>query len=97
MDVASQLAPPGVDDYAILANTTEGMQVVDVTDPLGPVPLVARAAAGATRAFVEVQQMDRFLDEEGNVLKENSHPFTRYFTRDEIVRILSVSIEGCWP
>ncbi len=97
VDVASQLAPPGVDDYAVLANETLGMQLVDVTDPLAPLPLVTRAATGAKRAFVEVQQMDRFLDEEGNVLKENSHPFTRYFTRDEIVRILSVSIEGCWP
>ena len=46
--------------------------------------------------------MDRFIDEQGNPLKENSHPFTEVFTRDDIVRILSASINcdgasGCAP
>ena len=37
--------------------------------------------------------MDRFVDEQGNPLKENSHPFTEVFTRADIVRILSAPID----
>ncbi len=93
VDVCSDLAPPGVDDFAYLANTTFGLQVVDVTNPTAPVSLgTAPGAAGTTRVFAEVQQMDRFLDEQGNTLKENSHPFTDTFSRADIVRLLSVSI-----
>jgi hypothetical protein len=94
VDVASQLAPPGVDDYAVVANETLGLQVVDVTDPLDPVMLgTVPDSPGATRVLIEVQQMDRFIDEQGNPLKENSHPFTGVFTRADIVRILSASID----
>ena len=94
VDVASQLAPPGVDDYAIIANQHLGLQVVDVSDPRDPVVIgTVPASTGATRVFLEVQQMDRFLDEQGNTLKENSHPFVDTFSRDEIVRILSASID----
>ena len=39
--------------------------------------------------------MDRFLDEQGNTLKENSHPFTGTFTRADIVRLLRTDI-GCF-
>jgi hypothetical protein len=99
VDVASELAPPGVDDYAVLANTMVGLQVVDVTDPQNPVIIgVVPDSPGASRVLVEVQQMDRFLDEQGNQLKENSHPFTGFFSRDDLVRILSASIDcgsGC--
>ncbi len=49
-------------------------------------------ASGAARVFVEVQQMDRIIDEEGNELKENSHPGVRALTRTEIVQILSADI-----
>jgi hypothetical protein len=95
VDVASQLAPPGVDDYAMLANESWGLQVVDVTDPLSPEAIgIVGGSPGALRVLVEVQQMDRFLDEQGNQLKENSHPFTGIFSRAEIVRILSASIDG---
>ena len=43
--------------------------------------------------FVEMQQMDRFLSEQGDTLKENSHPFTGTLSRQDIVRILSTSID----
>ncbi|MHC4993143.1 MAG: GC-type dockerin domain-anchored protein, partial [Planctomycetota bacterium] len=94
VDVSSQLAPPGVDDYAVLANETLGLQVVDVNDPHRPRTLRTVAGpVGASRVHVEVQQMDRFLDEHGHPLKENSHPFTGIFSREDIVRILSSSID----
>ncbi|MHC4429511.1 MAG: hypothetical protein ACYS0D_13045, partial [Planctomycetota bacterium] len=103
VDVSSQLAPPGVDDYAILANLSLGLQVVDVNDPHDPVTIgTVPDSLGASRVLVEVQQMDRFLDEQGNQLKENSHPFTGIFSRADIVRILSAPINcepgpGCPP
>jgi hypothetical protein len=94
VEVVSQLAPPGVDDYAVIANETYGLQMVDVTDPLNPVGLgTVPDANGVSRVFVEVQQMDRFLSEQGDTLKENSHPFTGTIDRDAIVRILSASID----
>ena len=92
VDVASELAPPGVDDYALLANDTAGLQVVDVTNPLQPALVATVLATGASHVFVEVQQMDRFIDEQGAALKENSHPGVDTLTREEIVRILSADI-----
>jgi hypothetical protein len=92
VDVASQINPPGVDDYAWVANATLGLQVVDVTDPTSPVKVNASTASGVSRVFVEVQQLDRFIDEQGNLLKENSHPGAGHLDRAGIVRILSVAI-----
>ncbi|HHN77971.1 MAG TPA: hypothetical protein ENK11_04760 [Phycisphaerales bacterium] len=97
VDVASQMSPPGVDDYAMLANADGGLQVVDVSDPTDPLIVDAEPLAGASEVFVEVQQMDRFLNEQGRMLKENSHPFVRNFTRADVVRILSASITDCAP
>jgi hypothetical protein len=98
VDVASHMAPPGADDYAILANETLGLQVVDVNDPHAPVTIgTVPDSTPAARVLVEVQQMDRFVDEQGNLLKENSHPFTTVFSRDDIVRILSASIDCVTP
>ncbi len=92
VDVCSDLNPPGVDDFAYLANTAGGLQVVNVTDPTSP-SFVGTVGTGSTeRVFAEVQQMDRFLDEQGNTLKENSHPFTGTFSRADIVRMLSVTL-----
>ena len=94
VDVSSQINPPGVDDYAVVANSSLGLQFVDVSDPTSPNLVATQPAPGASRAFVDVQQMDRFLDEQGQTLKENSHPFTGTFDRDDIVRILSVPLEN---
>ncbi len=94
VDVSSQIAPPGVDDYAVVANNALGMQLVDVSDPLLPALVTTVAAPGASRVFVDVQQMDRFLNEQGEELKENSHPFVESFGRDDIVRILTAPLEG---
>ncbi len=94
VEVVSQLAPPGVDDYAVVANEYYGLQMVDVTDPLNPVEIgTVPDANGVSRVLVEVQQLDRFLSEQGDTLKENSHPFTGTLDRDDIVRILSASID----
>ncbi|MFQ5463101.1 MAG: thrombospondin type 3 repeat-containing protein [Phycisphaerae bacterium] len=95
VDVASHIHPPGVDDYALIANSVLGVQYVDVTDPRNPSLLTTLAAPGATRAFFEVQQLDRFIDEQGRQLKENSHPNVATLTREDIVRILSASIDTC--
>jgi hypothetical protein len=92
VDVASQMTPPGVDDYALVANGSFGLQVVDVTDPMNPSLLTTASASGADRILVDVQQLDRFLDEQGNELKENSHPGVEPMTREEIVRILAADI-----
>lgn len=97
VDVASQMSPPGVEDYAVLANTTEGLQVVDVTFPPNPLHVDTLAAPGASGVYVEVQQLDRFLNEQGRQLKENSHPFVQSFSRADVVRILSASITDCGP
>jgi hypothetical protein len=51
------------------------------------------------RVFVEVQQLDQFIDEQGVQLKDNSHPNTGVFTWDDIVRLLSTDIspvDPCW-
>ncbi|MFQ5491272.1 MAG: hypothetical protein ACE5GE_11165, partial [Phycisphaerae bacterium] len=94
IDVASQMAPPGVDDYALVANAELGLQVIDVTDPLNPNLLTTVGPGGATRVLVDVQQMDRFIDEQGNQLKENSHPGAGTLSRSDIVRILSADLGG---
>lgn len=96
VDVVSQLDPPGTNDYAICANASFGLQIIGVNDPTSPVAVGSvPGASGASRVFTEVQQMDRFLDEQGNTLKENSHPFTGTFTRADIVRLLRTDI-GCF-
>jgi len=92
VDVASEMTPPGVDDYALVANRELGLQVVDVTDPTNPTLRSTVASNSASRVVVEVQQLDRFIDEEGTPLKENSHPFVKTFCREDIVRILSADI-----
>lgn len=92
VDVASEMAPPGVDDYALVASGQAGLQLIDVTDPGNPQWLTTLDAAGAARVLVDVQPMDRFVDEQGKQLKENSHPGVGVLTREDIVRILSVDI-----
>jgi len=93
IDVASQLAPPGVDDYAAVANADIGLQLIDVNDPRNPVVVGDVPDSNpCDRVFVEVQQLDRFIDEQGTQLKDNSHPFTGVFTREDIVRILKTDI-----
>ncbi len=92
VDVASEMTPPGVDDYALVANSDLGLQVIGVSDPQNPVFLTTVAAAGASRVMVEVQQMDRFVDEMGEQLKENSHPGITLMSRHDIVRLLSIDI-----
>lgn len=92
VDVASEMTPPGTDDYALVANDQVGLQVIDVTDPLNPTWVRNVPAMGARRVLVEVQQLDRFINEQGNELKENSHPGVSVLTRADIVRILSAAI-----
>ncbi len=92
VDVSSDMNPPGTDDYAMVANSDLGMHVIDVTDPLNPVVVTTVDAAGAGRVYVEVQQMDRFIDERGMLLKENAHPGVGQFNRADIVRILLADI-----
>ncbi len=94
VDVVSQIAPPGVDDYAYVANRVHGLQLVDVSDPLAPLEVATVAAPGTAAVVVDVQQMDRFLDEQGNEVKENSHPFVTPLGRDAIVGVLAASLEG---
>ncbi len=91
--VSSQLAPPGVEDYAVLANQPGGMQLVNVTDPGNPTLVTTVGAPDVAEVFVDVQQLDRFLDEEGNQLKETSHPFVEVFDRQDIVNMLGVPLE----
>ena len=97
VDVASQMSPPGVDDYAMIANSVSGLQVVDVTEPTKPVFMGTTGSAGMSAVLVEVMPLDRFMDEQALNIKENSHPFIKNFRRADIVRILSASIEECEP
>lgn len=90
VDVSSHLAPPGVDDYALVANEPLGLQVVNLNDPRRPALVGTVAAPGVRALLVEVQLMDRFLDEQCNELKENSHPFISNPTRPGMELILSV-------
>lgn len=90
IDVNSHLAPPGVDDFAFIGNSELGLQVVNVNDPTQPALESTLTASGAGAVTVEVQQMDRFLDEQGRQLKENSHPFVDTLARLDIERVLSV-------
>lgn len=93
VDVSSQLAPPGVEDYAVLANQAEGLQLVNVTDPMNPALVTSVGAPNVTRVFVDVQQLDRYVDEQGNQLKETSHPFVEVLDRQDFVDLLEVPIE----
>jgi len=95
VDVSSEMTPPGVDDYAVVANGQLGVQIVDVTNPQNPSLIRALAASGTGRVFVEVQQLDRYIDEQGNELKENSHPNAGTFSRADIVRILGAEVNAC--
>ncbi|MEN8163474.1 MAG: IPTL-CTERM sorting domain-containing protein [Acidobacteriota bacterium] len=94
VNVSSQLAPPGVDDYAVLANSSEGLQVVDVTDPTAPTLVDEADVPEAGRVWVDVQPLDRFMDEQGRELKENSHPFVEPRGREDIVSQLGADLEG---
>ncbi|MCP3933760.1 MAG: hypothetical protein GY708_00155, partial [Actinomycetia bacterium] len=95
VDVSSDMNPPGVDDYAWVANDPLGVQILDVTDPQTPVLIKTLSVTGTARAFVETQPLDRYIDEEGNQIKENSHPNAGTFNRDDIVAILGAEIEAC--
>ncbi len=98
VDVNSQLSPPGVDDYAVIANADLGLQIVDVNDPNNPVVIGdVPSSAPCERVFVEVQQLDRFIDEQGVQLKDTSHPNTGVFDRADIVRILKTDIGSIEP
>jgi len=92
VDVYSHMTPPGVDDYALIANDGVGLQVVSVSDPTAPTLLGPVAAPGARRVFVDVQQLDRYVDEQGVLLKDNSHPGARAYSHAEIVRILKAAL-----
>jgi len=88
VQIISHPAPPGVDDYAYIATQT-GLALVDVNDPNRPQHLInLETASAGSRVFVEGQALDRFVDEFGRELKENSHPNASPLTRGEIVRIL---------
>ena len=93
VDIYSHMNPPGVDDYALIANSGGGLQAVSVGDPTAPALLGSVAAPGARRVLVDVQQLDRFVDEQGVLLKENSHPGARAYTHAEIVRILKAALD----
>lgn len=93
VDVYSHMTPPGVDDYALIANDGVGLQIVSVGDPTAPSLLGPVAAPGALRVFVDVQQLDRYVDEQGVLLKENSHPGARAYNHAEIVRILKAALD----
>ncbi len=95
VDVCSQIDPPGTNDYALLANSELGLQVVDVTDPLNPELISNSAAPNASRILVEVMQLDRYVDEQGNELKENSHPGgAAPLNHGDVVRILRADISA---
>ena len=93
VDVYSHMDPPGVDDYALIANSGGGLQVVSVSDPRAPALMGTVTAPGALRVFVDVQQLDRYVDEQGVLLKENSHPGARAYSRAEIARILKAALD----
>ncbi|MHC5111728.1 MAG: thrombospondin type 3 repeat-containing protein [Planctomycetota bacterium] len=95
VDVSSHMNPPGVDDYALVANNVLGVQYVNVTDPQNPALVTSLSAPGGERVFFEVQQLDRFIDEMGNELKENSHPGVQTMSRKQIVQILGAPIDLC--
>jgi hypothetical protein len=95
VDVSSDMNPPGVDDYAMVANSSLGLQIVNVTDPGSPALILTLPATGAVQALVEVQQLDRYIDEQGNELKENSHPDAGPFDRADLVRILGTPLSEC--
>ncbi len=94
VNVSSQMAPPGVDDFAVLANSSEGLQLVDVTDPTGPTLVDEAGVPNAGRVWVDVQPLDRFMDEQGRELKENSHPFVEPAGREDIVAQLGTDLDG---
>ncbi len=92
IDVFSHPAPPGVDDYAFIASDGRGLQVVNLNNPLQPVLIGPVEALSASKVHVDVQELDRFIDEQGNELKENSHPGARPLNREELIRMLKADI-----
>ncbi len=92
IDAFSQIAPPGVDDYAVVANDTKGLQVLDISNPQAISLVHATNTVGLSRVFAEVFQLDRYVDEQGNELIENSHEGARPFSHEELVRLLRVTL-----
>ncbi|MBV1910010.1 MAG: hypothetical protein KUG78_11955 [Kangiellaceae bacterium] len=92
IDVFSHPAPPGVNDFAFIASDSRGLQVVNVNDPYQPVLIGPVEALSTSKVHVDVQQLDRFMDELGRELKENSHPGARPLNREELVKMLKADL-----
>jgi len=92
VQIISHPAPPGVDDYAYVT-TDKGFSLLDVNNPASPkfVTSIKSNVIGLD-LIVETQRLDRFVDEFGNELKENSHPGASPLNRDYIIRILRAKI-----
>ena len=97
VDVVSHPAPPGMLDLAYVATDT-GLALLKVghdqsVAPNNPQVVFQAGQRFATqRVLVDVQALDRFVDEYGRELKENSHPGASPLDRDKIVRILRTEI-----
>ena len=93
VDVTSQIAPPGTDDYAMVVGEN-GLYLLDANNPQAPILITSIELPKASRVLVEVQNLDRFVNERGEELKENSHKLARPFNRQEIISLLRADLAG---
>lgn len=92
--------------HLVLVGTDEGWEAIDVTRR-GQPALVGRVKAAAipppkmggeyrpnrfVGLAIETMPLDRMIDEDGQPLKDISHPNARYLTLDELRRVLGVKL-----
>jgi hypothetical protein len=84
--------PPFLQSYAIVASG-ERLEIVDLTRSAAPIGAGQFGGLrGAAAIAVESFAFDRLIDEAGVAQKDISHADSRYFTRQEIDRILRAEV-----
>ena len=92
VDVASIYQVP-ILAYVAFVSNPRGTITIDVTKAATPVALSRIAVSGGHGTAFEEMPLDRLLDFDGRQLKDVSHADARLFTREELVRLLSVPLE----
>lgn len=93
LTVGAWYTPPVLRPLA-LASGNRSLPVFDIGNSAEPSPLGSVPPIRSSRAFVaEFFPLDRMLDEDGQRLKDVSHPHSRWLLKGEIEEVLAVTAE----